>query len=166
MTVENVILETARTLASEADTVENAVVLYEDGHALRLKGSRYGVAIPLVTNHGRAVAVIHTHPVPRTSPSLPDLRVLFSMAKLGVPSPKLVTVYSEGNTALVTVYTARAPLPPDIEELLTKHALDYEFMNIQSGFDPKVSEKQVREQHALLSRLGVSVERYKIKIAS
>lgn len=165
MTVEK-ILEIARRLAAQPSEVEQAVVVYEDGFELALKGSPFGVPIPLVTEHGRAVAVIHTHPVPRTAPSLPDLQVLLRMARLGVNEPAVATVYSGGGEAVVTVYRVRSPPPPGSEELLLRHAIGYEHLSAESGFDPRVSEKQVREQHALLSRLGIVVERYRLTPAA
>ncbi len=163
MTVETTIFEIARRLAREPSPVERAVVLYEDGSALELSGSPTGVSIPLVAaGHGRAVAVVHTHPVPRSAPSLPDLQVLFAMARLGVERPRMVTVYSGAGGVVVTVYTLKSPPPPGAEELVARHALSYERLSVDTGFDPRVSEKQLREQHALLSRLGISVERYRL----
>jgi len=163
MTVENAIIKIARRLAEEPSPVERAVVVYEDGSTIELAGSLGGVNIPLVVaGRGRAVAVIHTHPVPRTAPSLPDLQVLFAMARLGVEQPRMVTVYSSAEGVVVTVYTLKGPLPPGAEELVARQALSYERLNLDAGFDPRVSEKQLREQHALLSRLGVSVERYRL----
>lgn len=166
MTVEINLLELAKGLASIQDSVEHAVVVYEDGFALHLRGSPLGVGIPLVSDHGRAVAVVHTHPVPRTAPSLPDLKVLFSMAQLGVPNPRLVTVYSDGAEATVSVYTLRFLPPPDLLPMIEEQALRYELLSVKSRFDPSISEKQLREQHAILSRLGISIERYKVKVAS
>ncbi len=162
MTVETDIIGIARRLAAEPSPVERAVVVYEDGYVLPIAGSTMGVSIPLVTNHGRATAVIHTHPVPRTAPSLPDLQVLFAMARLGVEQPRMVTVYSSEEGVIVTVYTLKSPPPPGAEELAARQALNYERLNIDAGFDPRVSEKQLREQHALLGRLGIGVERYRL----
>jgi hypothetical protein len=162
MTVEIDIIGIARRLAMEPSSVERAVVVYEDGYILPIAGSPMGVGIPLLTNHGRATAVIHTHPVPRTAPSLPDLQVLFAMAKLGVEQPRMVTVYSNEEGVILTVYTLKSPPPPGAEELAARHALNYEHLNLDANFDPRVSEKQLREQHALLSRLGISVERYRL----
>lgn len=165
MPVETQILEVAKDLASIREPYEHAVVVYEDGFKVHLRGSMLGVSIPLLTDHGRAVAIVHTHPVPRTAPSLPDLMVLISMARLGVKEPKLATVYSEYREATVTVYTLRSTPPPDLIPLLERHALNYEQLNVESRFDSAVSEKQLREQHAFLSRLGLSVARYRIKLA-
>lgn len=166
MPVETQILELAKDLASLNEPFEHAVVIYEDGFKLHLRGSPLGVGIPLVTDHGRAVAVVHTHPVPRTAPSLPDLQVLLSMARLGVKNPRLATVYSDGREVTVTVYTLRSPPPEELLPLLERQALSYEVLNVESQFDPAISEKQLREQHALLSKHGISVERYKIRLAS
>jgi len=165
MTVETKLVELAKGLASLRDAVEHAIVVYEDGYALHLRGGQLGVTIPLVTNHGRAVAVIHTHPVPRSAPSLADLRVLVAMAQLGVREPKLLTVHAEGGEATISVYTLRRPLPPELWLQLERDALSYELLNVESRFSPEVSEKQLREQHALLSRLSLSIERYKVKVA-
>lgn len=166
MTVETKLIELAKELASLRDGVEHAAVVYEDGFIIHLKGSTLGVGIPLLTNHGRAVTVVHTHPVPRTAPSLPDLKVLLLMAQLGVPSPKLATVFSDGREATISVYTMRSLPPPELLPLLERHAYSYELLNAESGFDPSISEKQLREQHILLSKLGISVERYRVRIAS
>ncbi len=163
MTVESLIFKIARHLAAGPSPVERAVVLYEDGSALEVAGSPTGVSIPLmVAGRGRAIAVIHTHPVPRVAPSLPDLQVLFAMARLGVEQPRMVTVYSGEGGVVITVYTLKGPLPPGAEELAARQALSYERLNLDARFDPRVSEKQLREQHALLSRLGISVERYRL----
>ena len=166
MTVEIDLIELAKGLARVRDSAEHAIVVYEDGFALHLRGSSLGVGIPLVSNHGKAVAVVHTHPVPRTAPSLPDLRVLFSMGVLGVQNPKLVTIYSDGGEATVSIYTLRSLPPPDLVPLIEEQALKYEQLSARTDFDPSISEKQLREQHAILSRLGISVERYKVKVAS
>lgn len=160
--METDIIRIARMLAEEPSPIERAVIVYEDGYALSIAGSLTGVSIPLVTSHGRATAVIHTHPVPRTAPSLPDLQVLFAMAKLGVERPRMVTVYSDAEGVIITVYTLRSPMPPGAEELAAQHALNYERLNLDANFDPRISEKQLREQHTLLSRLGIGVERYKL----
>jgi len=166
MPVETQIIELAKGLAGINEPFEHAIIVYEDGYLLHLRGSTLGVGIPLVTDHGRAVAIVHSHPVPRTAPSLPDLRVLLSMKQLGVENPKLATVYSDGREATVTVYTLRSTPPPHLIPLLEQHALEYERLNVESRFDPAISEKQLREQHALLSRLGLSIERYRFRVAS
>ena len=164
MTVAKDLLELARELAGLRDRAEHAAVVYEDGSVLHLRGTPFGVGIPLVSDHGRAVAVVHTHPVPRTAPSLPDLQVLISMARLGVPSPKLATVYSDGVEATVSVYTLRGPPPPELLRLIEEKAMEYEALSVESRFDSSVSEKQLREQAAVLGRLGISVERYRFRL--
>lgn len=157
------ILESSRELASMAvDEEEYAVVIYEDGAWVLFSGASMEVQIPLIGPHGRAVAVIHTHPVPRTAPSLPDLAVLISMTRLGVIPAYLATVYASNGKATVTLYTATRPLPHGVEKIIAAQALKYEKLNYVNAFSPSISEKQLREQHALLSKLGISVERYQV----
>lgn len=161
--MKDIILESARELVSmAAGRVEYAIVIYEDGSRAVFRGAAMEVPIPLTGPHGRAVAVIHTHPVPRTAPSLPDLAVLVSMTRLGIIPAYLAIVYFSNKRATVTLYTATRPIPREAEKIIAGQALKYEKLNYISAFSPSISEKQLREQHAMLSRLGISVERYQI----
>ncbi len=161
--MKDIILESARELASMAsEREEYAMVIYEDGSRAVFKGAAMEVLIPLAGQHGRAVAVIHTHPVPRTAPSLQDLAVLVSMTRLGIVPAYLATAYFSSGKVTVTLYTATRPIPRGAEKVIADQALKYEELNYINAFSPSTSEKQLREQHALLSRLGISVERYQI----
>ena len=161
-TMKRRILSAARRLAALKRKGEAAIVIFEDGHEELLVGTELSVPVPLTGIHGRAKAIVHTHPVPRTAPSLADLYTLIVMARLGVPS-YMATVYSTGKTATITIYTATKPLF-GLEQTILKKAARYEKLNMETIFDPGISNKQVVEQHAMLAKLGVTVERYRVTL--
>ena len=63
------LISLARDLARKPRDVEHAIVVFEDGWVSPIisQGLKYGTFIPLRNSiHGYAIAVLHTHPVPRT----------------------------------------------------------------------------------------------------
>jgi len=162
--VKERILKLARKVARSPKEREHAVVVFEDGSEAWVRGSWRATAIPLYSPaHGRAIAVIHTHPVPRETPSLADLRTLITMSRMRAPA-YLATVYRVDGEALVTLYTATRALSPHEAEAVLLGALEYERLHLETGFNRLASEKQAREQHELLKFVGITVERYRLML--
>jgi len=164
MAVKDRILELARRLAKAPKTAEYAVVVFEDGSEVWVRGSPLGAAVPIYAKaRGRAVAIVHTHPVPRTTPSLADLQALLRIALLGAPA-YMATVYRANGEAVVTLYTANTRITPEAASYILRESAEYERLQVQSSFSPAASEKQAREQHVMLRQYGITVERYSLKL--
>ncbi len=160
--VKSVILRVARELARKPADVERAVVIFEDGYVTPeiTQHLRSRTLVPFRSQeHGLAVAIVHTHPLPRSAPSLADLWALCIMSTNRTPA-YLATVYSSGEGSVVTIYIAKRRLhPQEIREIIRKSYL-YELLNVRFRFAPEISEKQIREQHRILQEHGIVVERY------
>jgi len=158
------VLEVARRLGDLPKDSEYAVVIFEDGYTTPVMTQHLveRTIVPLHSpKHGFTIAIIHTHPLPRTTPSLADLRALFAMAVHNTPV-YLATVYRSKDEITITLYIATEKVSlPEMGAILQRAQI-YESLHIHHGF--KVSEKQVREQHRNLQRYGIKVERYRIKI--
>ncbi|RLF19379.1 MAG: hypothetical protein DRN15_01950 [Thermoprotei archaeon] len=147
-----------QTIARYPKDKEYALVLFEDGYiSSHLYNTQELAVIPVYNRvHGRAIAVVHTHPIPRTAPSIADLKTLAIMSRYGTPA-HLVTVFSYKDRVKVTVYTAKRRIDP--EELK-------EIMMLSSHYEhiPLLSDKQVREQAYKLRKYGIVVERYDLML--
>lgn len=160
------LLSLAKKLAEMPKDAEYAIVVYEDGYISPILTQRLfgGAIIPFRdANHGFAVAVLHTHPVPRTAPSLSDLNLLFNMSMHNAPV-YLGTIYKSENEMILTLYIANKRVDPVEATSILNRSRIYEFLNVEGGFREKFSDKQIYEQHKMLQRLGVSVERYRFKL--
>lgn len=156
----------AKKLAGMPKDAEYAVIVYEDGHVSPIisQGLFSGAIIPFRhVDHGFAVAVLHTHPIPRTAPSIADLILLFNMSRYNTPA-YLGTVYRGGGEVVLTLYVANRSVSPVEASLVLNKSRVYEFLNVKGGFREGFSDKQIYEQHRLLQRLNVSVERYRFKL--
>lgn len=162
------VLAKVKELTRMPKDAEYAVVIFEDGYATPVITQKmfHGAVIPfMLPGHGVARAVIHTHPVPRFAPSIADLKVLLAMAEYRTPA-YLATVYSEGEEAVATIYTAKERVPGLEAAKVLEGFLKYEDANILLDFKESLSHKQAWEQHAVLERLGITVEKYRFKVAS
>ena len=156
----------AKKLGGMPRDAEYAIVVYEDGHISPIISQRMfsGAMIPFsVAGHGVAVAVLHTHPVPRTAPSLTDLNILFNMAIYNVPV-YLGTIHRGEDEITLTLYIARRPINPEEARKVLRESYIYELLNVREGFKKEVSDKQIYEQHKMLQKLNISIERYRFKI--
>jgi len=164
--LKEVILSKARQLANLPKDAEYAIVIFEDGYVTPIITQGYfaSTMVPFKTpDHGYARAVIHTHPLPRLSPSVADLRLLFILSMYGAPA-YLATVYRDERKVIVTLYIARRKIAPSEAEVALRKAYTYELAHAYLGFKEGLSEKQLREQHRSLQRIGVSVERYSFNL--
>jgi len=157
------VLEVARKLAKMPKDSEYAVVIFEDGYItpVMTQHFRARAIVPLRSHkHGFTVAIAHTHPLPRTTPSLADLRALFAMAIHNTPV-YLATVYRGKDEITITLYTATRRIDPAEIRSILQDAYVYEVLHVYRG--SRISEKQVREQHIALQKYGIKIERYRIK---
>ncbi|MCS7364868.1 MAG: hypothetical protein NDF54_05460 [archaeon GB-1867-035] len=156
----------AKKLAGMPKDAEYAIIVYEDGYVSPIisQGLFSGAIIPFRhVDHGFAVAVLHTHPVPRTAPSIADLNLLFNMSRHNTPA-YLGTIYRSGSEVVLTLYIANRSVSPMEASLVLNESRVYEFLNVRGGFRESLSDKQIYEQHRLLQRLNISVERYRFKL--
>ncbi len=160
------LISLARDLARKPRDVEHAIVVFEDGWVSPIisQGLKYGTFIPLRNSiHGYAIAVLHTHPVPRTAPSIADLNLLFSMSMFNTPV-YLGTIYRGDDEVTLTLYIANRRINPVEARAILSESYVYEVLNIEGGFKEDLSDKQIYEQQILLQKFGISIERYRFKL--
>lgn len=162
MDLHRVILDLARKLAELPKDSEYSIVIFEDGYVTPIISQKdfTKTIVPIMDReHGHAIAILHTHPLPRFAPSLADLRSLLMMSVYNVPS-YLVTVYREDGRAVVTLYIAKNKIDLDQAEYILRSSYVYELLHAYRGFSNELSEKQLHEQYTFLRDLGIVVERY------
>ena len=156
----------AKNLAKMPKDAEYAIIVYEDGHVSPIITQKLfsGAIIPFRHNfHGIAIAVLHTHPVPRSAPSIADLNLLFNMSMYNTPA-YLGTIYRSGDEAVLTLYIANKRIDPFIGRKILSESYIYEILNVRGGFRESFSDKQIYEQHKLFQKYGITIERYKFKL--
>ncbi|RLF14599.1 MAG: hypothetical protein DRJ66_05755 [Thermoprotei archaeon] len=156
------LLNLAKELARLPKDSEYSLVIFEDGYATPIitQGRFAETVVPIKDlEHGHAIAILHTHPLPRIAPSLADLRSLLIMSTYNVPS-YLGTVYRKDDKIIVTLYIAKRKISLGEVEHILRSAYVYELLHAYRGFREDISEKQLHEQHLLLRNIGIVVERY------
>mgnify|MGYP000265220665 CR=1 FL=1 len=152
----------AKKLAKMPKDAEYAIVVFEDGYISPIISQKYyaGALVPVKDfQHGYAIAVLHTHPLPRVTPSLADLRLLIIMSMYNIPT-YLGTIYKENDKVIFTLYIANRSINTSEARLILNKSYIYEIIHRRYGFKEEISEKQLREQHRFLQKFGISIERY------
>lgn len=145
-------IDLIRKLLSYTEKVKKEIVCvaYEDGSMklfeLGLIGGAFPVNMPLVKY------ILHTHPVPRFTPSLADIMTAFRISKAkGRPTP-LFTVSRANNKAII--YEIKVSPRADIESLIK------EIMPIERMVISDVRKFSELQHYKMISRRDITVTRF------